>query len=97
MTAIDKYNGTTGSNMMRETWVLSGGNQLQVRTEDSAGSPGGGSATYTISGHDLVLALTCPSTGTRTLQFNFDGANTLKILSEPTSSDQEVHTLTKQP
>jgi len=96
LTTIDKYNGTQGSNTHRETWVITAGH-LEVVTEDSSDGKGvqHDSATWSTATNMLTLTITCPAAGALTGLYTFaDGK--LAFMSEPTSTDQEIHTLTKQ-
>ncbi|HEY4188390.1 MAG TPA: hypothetical protein VGP07_25170, partial [Polyangia bacterium] len=99
LTAMDKYNNTSGANTHRETWVFSAGT-FAVIGEDSSSNPTiqRVSGTYTTtypSGNTFTLTITCPNSGTQVSQYTVTG-NNIQVLSEPTSSDQEIHTLTKQ-
>jgi hypothetical protein len=97
LTAIDKYNGTQGSNTHRETWAITAGH-LEVTTEDSSDGKGvqHNSGSWSTATNMLTLTITCPGAGALTGLYTFaDGK--LAFLSEPNSTDQEIHTLTKQP
>jgi hypothetical protein len=99
LTAMNKYNGTQGSNTHREIWTFTAGH-VEAVTQDS---DGGNvithySGTFTTSGNSVVITITCPAGAPAPLTLQYTATATdIKTLSEPTSSDQEVHTITKQP
>jgi hypothetical protein len=95
LTAMDKYNGTTGSNTKRETWVFSAGH-VEIAGEDSQSSTvTRASGSFTVAGNVATVTLTCPGAGVLTSQYTATSTQ-LMLLSEPLSSDMEVHILTKQ-
>ena len=98
LTAMDKYNGTQGSNTHRETWVVTAGH-IEVVNEDTTQNNGAAqhfSGSWTTATNMLTLTITCPA-GAGTLNALYTSADgKLSILSDPQSTDQEIHTLTKQ-
>jgi len=94
LSAMDKYNGTQGSTTRRETWVLSAGHLELVSQDGANGAVTHYSGSFTTSTNTMTIVITCPTGGgTLTTQYNVS-ANQIQTLSEPSSSDQEVHTLT---
>ena len=94
LTAMDKYNGRSGSNTHRETWRFSG-NRVEAIMENSL-APGivsRASGTYTVSGNAFTVHLTCPQGGDVVQTYT---ATAAQVLMMPSDDPNEVHTYTKQ-
>jgi hypothetical protein len=101
LTAMDKYNGTQGSNTHRETWVFTAGHvELAIQDSEKGNVVQRYSASYATTGtNGIVLTFTCPAAVAgmaKTSQFTAT-ATAIKYMGEPNSTDQEIHTLTLQP
>jgi hypothetical protein len=96
LTAMDKYNGTMGSNTRRETWVISAGH-LEVASDDSESGNIAGhfSAGFSTTGNGVTLSGSCPASGAFSAEYTATPTQFM-LLSEPLSSDQEIHVFTKQ-
>lgn len=92
LTAMDKYNGATGTSAHQETWVFSGGN-VQVVTKHEEKGDVRFSGTYSTSGNTLTAAFTCPAANA--ISFKYTATATQIAMVNPDDAN-EVHTFTKQ-
>ena len=95
LTAIDKYNGSVGTNTLQEKWVFSG-NTLQIVGSDSSSGVGEthASATYAVTGNSITITASCPGPTSWTTLYT---ATPTEFQTEDTSSnDDEVHTYALQ-
>lgn len=87
LTKMVQYNGENGNTAHQETWVLLNGT-FQASTLDAHYS-----GTYTTSGTNLILNVTCPVTQTVTMPYT---ATPTQIVTINQGDANEAHTMTLQ-
>ncbi|HTQ06282.1 MAG TPA: hypothetical protein VMI54_20610 [Polyangiaceae bacterium] len=91
LTKVVQYNGENGNTAQRETWVISG-NTIEVVNLDGTRYSG----TYTTSGHELTLTLTCPASAVGMVPvFSYTATSTQIVTLQPDDAN-EAHTMTLQ-
>lgn len=93
LTAMDKYNGTTGSNTHQETWIFSAGQVQIVAVDSSMSGEIRAAGTYATVGNGMTLNLTCP---TSTSVMNPYTASATQLLLVNANDPNEIHTFTRQ-
>jgi hypothetical protein len=93
LTSMDRYNNSTGSSTHRETWVFSGSNVQIATFKSTDGIQKNYSATYSTSGNQVTLSVTCPMTATLVSAFTAS-ATTLQVINSDDAN--EMHTFTRQ-
>ena len=95
LTAMDKYNGKSGSNTHQETWVFAGGKLEVVSTQsDKPGVVVRASGAYAAAGTTVTATFACPSSLTLTNAYK---ATPTEIRTVNADDPNEIHTLTLQP
>lgn len=95
LTAMDKYNGKSGSNTHQETWVFAGGKLEVVSTQsDKPGVVVRASGAYAAAGTTVTATFACPSSLTLTNAYT---ATPTEIRTVNADDPNEIHTLTLQP
>ena len=91
---MDKYNGKTGTNTHQETWRFNGGKVevSSVQSDKPAGLKASG--TYTVSGNQITLTITCPLTATIVKPYT---ATPTELRTINSDDPNEMHTFTRQP
>ncbi len=88
LTKMVQYNGENGNTPHQETWVLSNG-AFQAINKDGARYSG----TYSTSGTNLIVSVTCPATQTVTMPYT---ATATQIVTINQDDPNEAHTMTLQ-
>ena len=91
LTAMDKYNGETGTSQHQETWVFSG-NTIQVVMLDGSRL----SLTYVAANNAVTYTITCPASQAGTIGVSPYTATATQIVTVNADDPDELHTLTKQ-
>jgi hypothetical protein len=92
LTAMDKYNGETGTSQHQETWVFSG-NTAQVVQLDGTRL----SLTYVMSSTNvLTYTVTCPAAQAGTTAMSPYTATPTQLVTVNSDDANELHTFTKQ-
>lgn len=94
LTAMDKYNGKTGSNTHQETWVFAGGKLEVVSTQSDKPGVVRASGTYAAAGTMVTATLACPASLRLTNSYT---ATPTEIRTVNADDPNEIHTLTLQP
>lgn len=94
LTAMDKYNGKMGSNTHQETWRFSGGKVEVASAQSDKPAALKASGTYTVSGNQVTLTITCPMTATFVSPYTATATELRTINSD---DPNEMHTFTRQP
>jgi hypothetical protein len=93
LTRMDKWNGITGANTHKETWVFSSGTIQVVTDNESDGGTKHASGTYATSGSTLTFTVTCPGAQTVSMPFT---ATATELTTINADDPNESHTYTKQ-
>ncbi|HEX3904722.1 MAG TPA: hypothetical protein VH853_17945 [Polyangia bacterium] len=91
LTAMDKYNGETGTSSHQEVWVYSG-NTIQVVQEDGTHF----SLSYVAANNALTYTITCPAAQAGMMGVSPYTASATQIVSVNSDDANELHTFTKQ-
>ena len=94
LTAMDKYNGETGTSTHQEVWVYAG-NTIQVIQQDGTRF----SLSYVASSttNTLTYTITCPASQAGTTGVSPYTATATQIVTVNSDDANELHTFTKQP
>jgi hypothetical protein len=91
LTAMDKYNGETGTSTHQEVWVYSG-NTIQVVEQNGTHL----SLTYTAANNALTYTITCPAAQAGMMGTSAYTATATQIVTVNSDDANELHTFTKQ-
>ena len=91
LTAMDKYNGETGTSTHQEVWVYSG-NTIQVVQQDGTHF----SLSYVAANNVLTYTITCPASQAGMTGMSPYTATATQIVSVNSDDANELHTFTKQ-
>jgi hypothetical protein len=91
LTAMDKYNGETGTSTHQETWVFAG-NTVQVVQQDGTHF----SLTYTAANNILTYTITCPASQAGMTGMSPYTATATQLVTVNSDDANELHTFTKQ-
>jgi hypothetical protein len=91
LTAMDKYNGETGTSTHQEVWVYSG-NTIQVVQQDGTHF----SLSYVAANNTLTYTITCPAAQAGMTGVSAYTATATQIVSVNSDDANELHTFTKQ-
>ena len=92
LTKMVQYNGEDGNTPHKETFVFSGGQGQNVQADNGTGPDVAIFFTYTTSGNQLTLTLTCGMSATVTLAYT---ATATDITMVNPDDPNELHTVTK--
>ena len=91
LTAMDKYNGETGTSTHQEVWVYSG-NTIQVVQQDGTHF----TLSYVAANNVLTYTITCPAAQAGVTGMSPYTATATQIVSVNSDDANELHTFTKQ-
>jgi hypothetical protein len=91
LTAMDKYNGETGTSTHQEVWVYSG-NTIQVVQQDGTHF----SLSYVVANNTLTYTITCPAAQAGMTGVSAYTATATQIVTVNSDDANELHTFTKQ-
>ena len=91
LTAMDKYNGETGTSTHQEVWVFSG-NTAQVVQQDGSHI----SLTYVAANNTLTYTITCPASAAGMMGVSAYTATATQLVIVNSDDANELHTFTKQ-
>ena len=92
LTAMDDYNGETGSTTHQETWRFTNGT-VDVITAENGAAATRYSGTFSTSGNMVTFSFTCPMTGSVTSPLT---ATSNELQTVNSNDANEVHTFTRQ-
>jgi hypothetical protein len=92
LTQMVQYNGEDGDTAHKDTFVFSGGAGQIAGLEDGTGTQMNAFFTYTTSGNDLDLTLTCGASGMVTMKYTATGTTITTVNADDAN---ELHTFTK--